>query len=119
VKGWLDDAGSHERVYDVAGAAENRASVDTRTCETRGAGDTALCSVWRDPNFDPAEMAFYYARVVENPVCRWSQQLCVQAGIDCEDSDGVPAVWEECCAENHDKVIQERAWTSPIWYRPQ
>jgi hypothetical protein len=119
IKGWVDDAGSHERVYEVAGNPDNGARVDPRTCEPQGEGNAALCSVWRDPDFDPAAPAFYYARVVENPTCRWSQKLCVQAGVRCEDPGSVPEEWADCCAESHRKVIQERAWTSPIWYRPE
>jgi len=117
VKGWLEGDASFERVFDVAGG-ENGARVEPSTCETSGPGSTALCSVWRDPDFDPSERAFYYARVVENPTCRWSQKLCLAGGVRCDEPDGVPEGFEPCCSPEHRPVIQERAWTSPIWYRP-
>ena len=117
VKGWLEKGGARERVYDVAGGP-NDASVDLATCEQRGAGARQLCSVWEDPDFDADEHAFYYARVLENPTCRWSQKLCVDAGVRCEDPSTVGPGYEGCCSEQHVPVVQERAWTSPIWYSP-
>jgi hypothetical protein len=118
VKGWIDAQGQRrEKVFDVAGEA-NRASVDLATCERRGRGDQKLCAVWTDPEFDAGQRAFYYARVLENPSCRWSQLACVQARVDCSKPDSVGPGFQGCCAPDHGPVIQERAWTSPIWYRP-
>jgi hypothetical protein len=117
VKGWVEDGRPREKVVDVAGG-KNRASVDLETCERKGTGATQLCSVWRDEDFEPNQHAFYYARVLENPTCRWSQQLCVEAGVRCSDPSTVTPGFEACCSDDHDPVIQERAWTSPIWYTP-
>ncbi|HWP66290.1 MAG TPA: DUF3604 domain-containing protein [Candidatus Limnocylindria bacterium] len=117
VKGWLDDAGTHERVFDVA-VAPGPADVDLATCTPRGAGSDALCAVWADPEFDPEAPAFYYARVLEVPSCRWSTRACLQRGIDCRHPGDVPDGWQECCDAHYPKTIQERAWTSPIWYTP-
>jgi hypothetical protein len=118
VKGWVDAKGSvHEKVYDVAGGA-NDASVDTATCERQGEGARSLCSVWSDPDFDASQGAFYYARVLENPSCRWSQHLCIAAGVDCSDAATIASGFEPCCAADHQPTVQERAWTSPIWYQP-
>ncbi|MEM9173824.1 MAG: DUF3604 domain-containing protein [Myxococcota bacterium] len=117
VKGWVEDGEQKEKVVDVAGG-KNLASVDTETCEPAGEGYAQLCSVWRDREFEPDQNAFYYARVVENPTCRWSQHLCVEAGVDCGQPETVTAGYEACCSPAHDPVIQERAWTSPIWYQP-
>jgi hypothetical protein len=118
VKGWVDAAGqTHEKVFDVAGDPDNGATVDTTTCTPSGAGFDSLCAVWRDPEFRPSERAFYYARVLENPTCRWSTHLCNAEGIDC--SGTVPEGYEECCNPEVEKTIQERAWSSPIWYRPE
>ena len=83
----------------------------------RGAGFDSLCAVWSDPEFDATERAFYYARVLENPTCRWSTYLCNAQAIDC--SGTVPEGYEECCNPDVPKTIQERAWSSPIWYRPE
>ena len=112
IKLWLGPDGEpHEAVIDVAGDADNGATVDTATCTPAGPGKDSLCAVWRDPDFDPAAPALYYARVVENPTCRWSTHLCntlsndKRAALGC-DSLGVP------------RTIQERAWTSPVWYTP-
>ncbi len=106
-----------ERVVDVAGG-DNQASVDTRTCERRGRGSEDLCAVWRDPDFDPAQRAFYYARVLENPACRWSQHLCSAAGVVCGEPATIEPGYEACCGSDHRPIVQERAWTSPIWYTP-
>lgn len=118
IKGWVDDDTSYERVYEVAGDPDNGARVDPDTCEAVGAGASSLCGVWRDPDFDPAHLAFYYARVIENPTCRWSQRLCLAAGVRCEDASTIGDGLEDCCSDRHRPIIQERAWTSPIWYQP-
>ena len=111
VKGWVGDDGHfHQAIHEVAGVANNEADVDLATCTPRGAGASRLCGVWRDPDFDPARGAVYYARVLENPSCRYTTRSCATAASEerparCEDPR-VPA------------TIQERAWTSPIWYGP-
>ncbi|MGH7292134.1 MAG: DUF3604 domain-containing protein, partial [Myxococcota bacterium] len=118
IKGWIDaDGATHERVHDVAGDAGNGADVDPATCAPRGAGAAELCAVWEDPEFDPTQRAFYYARVLENPTCRWSTILCHDQGIDC--SGTVAPEYAECCNPAVPKTIQERAWSAPIWYRPE
>ena len=117
VKGWVKDGTAHEKVYDVAGG-DNGASVDTTTCERSGEGAGSLCAVWEDPDFDAGENAFYYARVLENPTCRWSQQVCVQSKVSCDDPSTITPGLEGCCSPAHKPIVQERAWTSPIWYTP-
>ena len=82
-----------------------------RTCEPVGAGADTLCAVWRDPDFDPTRRSFYYARVVENPSCRWNAWQCLEL-----EGDERPA---SCDDPDVPRVIQERAWTSPIWYEPK
>lgn len=108
IKGWVGDDGLfHERIFDVAGG-DNGASVDLDTCEPQGRGADTLCSVWRDPAFDPSHEAVYYARVLENPSCRWSQIQC-NALPDEDRPLG-------CTNPPTPRTIQERLWTSPIWY---
>ena len=110
VKGWVDDAGDvHEEVVDVAGGP-NGADVDPATCAPRGSGYDSLCGVWRDPEFDPARRAVYYARVIENPSCRYHTWQC----LDLPEGDR-PAGCDDDLMQD---VQQERAWTSPIWYTP-
>ncbi len=110
IKGTFTDAGEFKQeIYDVAGRDLN-ASVDLSTCEPSGEGNEQLCGFWRDPDFDPYRPAVYYARVLENPSCRWSWRQC-SAMPEAERPPG-------CSAEDVPKVIQERAWTSPIWYYP-
>jgi hypothetical protein len=117
VKGWLDAAGAtHEAVFDVAGSANNGASVDAATCATSGTDSASLCAVWQDPDFDASEPAFYYARVLENPTCRWSQRACLASGVNC--SAGAPPGFEACCDGSIPATLQERALTSPIWHVP-
>lgn len=119
VKGWVAaDGTTQERVYEVAGNPGNGAGVDLSTCEPTGSGFASLCAVWEDPDFDPAQPAFWYARVLENPSCRWATRQCLAAGIDCSDPDTVPEEFADCCNADYPKTIQERAWTSPIWHRP-
>jgi len=73
-----------------------------------GPGAESLCAVWTDPAFDPAEAAFYYARVLENPTCRWSAWECLALS---------PGARPTACSDPEvPKTIQERAWTSPIWW---
>ena len=110
VKGWADDDGNfHQRIADVAGSAENGADVDPATCKPHGPGRDALCGVWRDPEFDPKQRAVYYARVVENPSCSQTGWSCALA-----PDDRTPP-W---CTDGYKDTVQERAWTSPIWYSP-
>lgn len=113
IKGWVEGGQKFtSRVHDVAGSADNGASVDLDTCERMGQGFDTLCTVWTDPDFDPARPAYYYARVVENPTCRWSTYECNRLR---EDGQDLP---ETCNGEDTTTTVQERAWTSPIWYRP-
>ncbi len=130
VKGWVDGSGAtHEQVFDVAGDPNNGADVDPATCAPRGQGARELCAVWRDPAFNREERAFYYARVLENPTCRWSTRVCKAAGVDPFAPDcttqaaSAGSDFADCCLGPGndaflDPVIQERAWTSPIWYQP-
>jgi hypothetical protein len=111
IKGWMGDEGLfHQEVHDVAGKAHNGADVDLSTCTPRGPGATSLCTVWQDPAFDAEQDAVYYARVVENPSCRWSTRLC----LSMPEGDRPNG----CTMDQLPRVIQERAWTSPIWYVP-
>ena len=116
IKGWIDASGkTHEQVIDVACAGgaqvdpktlrcpDNGAKVDISDCSiNRGTGAAELRTVWRDPNFDPGQRAFYYARALENPTCRWSTWDALRVGI--APRSDLP------------KTIQERAWSSPIHY---
>jgi hypothetical protein len=118
VKGWIEGGEARERVYDVAGSADDGAGVDEQTCETFGPGADELCRVWSDPDFDPDQRSFYYARVLENPTCRWSARACNARGVDCREPRTQTGGLEVCCDPAHRRTIQERAWTSPIWYAP-
>jgi hypothetical protein len=115
VKGWVESGTPRERVYDVAGTPA-AATVDVASCTPSGPGAETLCTVWRDPEFDPSFPALYYVRVVENPTCRWTAFTCNAVAVDC--AAGAPAGFEGCCDPAFPKTIQERAWTSPIWYAP-
>ena len=111
IKGWIDSSGQwRESVIEVSGSATNGATVDGATCEQSGPGDTELCQVWEDPDFDPSLPAFYYVRAVENPSCRWSSWECLR----------LPAAErpQECTSPLVPLATQEMAWSSPIWYAP-
>ena len=113
----IENGETREKVVDVA-VSGSEAGIDLATCERTGGGRTSLCSVWSDPDFDPQAPAFYYARILEDPSCRWSQYICNAASVNCADPGSVPEGLQGCCSEAHRPVIQERAWTSPIWYTP-
>ena len=115
IKGWLENGEHQEQVYDVACSdgltvdpdahrcPDNGARVNLEDCSrTANVGATELKALWQDPEFTPAQEAFYYVRVLENPVCRWSTWDAIRAGET--PRPDLPA------------TIQERAWSSPIWY---
>jgi hypothetical protein len=116
VKVWFDGATTHEAVYDVAGEAGAGGTVDPHTCLSTGRGADNLCTVWTDPRFDARHHAAYYVRVLEAPTCRWNAYVCNDARVDCDRPPTVPAGLASCCDDAVPKTIQERAWTSPIWY---
>ena len=118
VKGWREGDAPQVAVYDVAGDPDNGATVDTTTCQPSGPGAAALCAVWTDPAWDPAQRAFYYARVLENPTCRWSTLQCNAHGVDCGNPATIGEGLEGCCDARFERVVQERAWSSPIGYAP-
>ena len=120
IKGWITASGQRqEKVVDVAGDPFNGATVDTSSCATSGKGFAQLCTVWTDEEFNPQEQAYYYSRVVENPSCRWSQRICAARGVNCAIPDTIGEGLEGCCSAEHRPSIQERAWSSPIWYSPR
>lgn len=117
VKGWMDSKGkTHEKVYDVAWSGDRSAgadgklpavgnTVDAATANyTNTIGAPELGTIWSDPDFDPEQSAFYYARVIEIPTPRWSTYEAFRYGVPIPD--GAPV------------STQERAYTSPIWYTP-
>lgn len=114
IKGWLEGGEARWQVFDVAGDLDNGASVDPTTCTPSGAGADSLCAVWEDPSFVPDQPAVYYARVVENPTCRWQAHICNAAGVDCALPETVTEGFEGCCTQVVEQ--RERAWSSPIWY---
>ena len=84
---------------------DNGATVDLADCSiSADLGAAELEAVWTDPDFDPGQRAFYYVRVLENPECRWSTWDAIRSGV--EPRPDIPA------------TIQDRAWSSPIWYLP-
>jgi hypothetical protein len=117
VKGWLNDDGdTQENVYDIVWSGDRIAgtngklppvsnTVDAATASfTNAIGASELAAVWEDPDFDPEQPAFYYARVIEIPTPRWSTHEAFRFGVPIPE--GAPV------------STQERAYTSPVWYTP-
>ena len=110
IKGWVDEAGgAYYRVFDVAGDDDSSGEIDVQSGEWSGPGHDALCAVFEDTQFDPAQPSYYYMRAVEAPSLRWSGRQCLEL------PDGQRPVE---CSNTAPRVIQELAWSSPIWYRP-
>ena len=118
IKGWLDDSGvAQQQVYDVAWSGDRRPGADgkvpavgnTVDIETglwsNSIGAPQLATVWEDPDFDRDTTAFYYVRAIEIPTPRHSLYDAIALGKDVEDTQ-------------HPATIQERAYSSPIWYTP-
>ena len=118
IKGWVADGVTNEQVYDVACSDGGQVDPETHRCPDNGARvDLSDCSItenvgasnleviWQDPDHNPQHRAFYYARALENPTCRWSTWDAVKAGVEPRP--------------DLKKTLQERAWSSPIWVMPQ
>ncbi len=117
IKVWVEDGAQKERVFDVAWSGKRRIdpgtgklpavgdSVDLHTARyANNIGAAQLSTVWKDPTFAARQPAVYYVRALEIPTPRWSTLRAVQFGLDLPRA--VPP------------TIQERAWSSPIWYTP-
>jgi len=119
IKGWVDMASGRpkEKVFDIACSdnltpdpitnrcPDNGARVNINDCSiTTNIGASELKTIWKDPEFSPEDKSFYYVRVLENPSCRWSTWDAIKSGYKPR--------------EDLHETIQERAWTSPIWYIP-
>ena len=120
IKGWIDNNSGRpkEKVFDVACSDGMQPDPITNRCPDNGArvnindcsistnvGSSELKTVWKDPEFAPDDKTFYYVRVLENPTCRWSTWDAIKAGY--KPREGLH------------ETIQERAWSSPIWYIPK
>ena len=120
IKGWIDNNSGRpkEKVFDVACSDGMQPDPITNRCPDNGArvnindcsistnvGSSELKTVWKDPEFAPDDKTFYYVRVLENPTCRWSTWDAIKSGY--KPREGLH------------ETIQERAWSSPIWYIPE
>lgn len=117
IKVWTDKGNARERIYDIACAGgavpdratrrcpESQARVSLDTCQTNGAGEAEMRVLWRDPDYKPGHDAVYYIRVLEAPTCRWSTWDAIR--------NGTPP------NPNVAPTVQERAWTSPVFVKPE
>ena len=118
IKGWYQNGYPQEKIYNVAWSDGRKLDPQTgklppvgntvnikQASYTNTIGDTQLSATWTDPDFDPSHHAVYYVRVLEIPTPRWSTYDAKALGMD--PPEGV------------EPAIQERAWSSPIWYTPE
>ena len=118
IKGWIDLGEFREKVFDVACAGGHKPDPSSRRCPdydfsvnptncgaSKASDSTELKTLWRDPEFDESQLAFYYVRVLEHPKCRWSTWDAIRSNV--KPRIGIP------------ETIQDRAWSSPIWYVPK
>ena len=120
IKGWVDMASGRpkEKIFDVACSDGLQPNPNTNICPDNGAkvnindcsissnvGSSELKTIWKDPEFVKENKSFYYVRVLENPTCRWSTWDAIKSGYKPR--------------EDLHETIQERAWTSPIWFIPE
>jgi hypothetical protein len=118
VKGWTQGGQTFEKVYDVVCSdglkadarsgrcPDNGATVNLADCSvSAGKGAPELSTTWTDSDFTASERAFYYVRVLENPTCRWAQRRALATNSKAPADEAL--------------IIQERAWSSPIWYTPR
>jgi hypothetical protein len=113
IKGTLVDGEPRYQVIDVAEAARP-GQLDLATCRADGGGASELCAVFEDREHSPGTPAFYYARVLEAPSCRWQARACLEAGVDCQHPEPLTPGLEPCC-EEAPRYVRERAWSSPIF----
>jgi len=117
IKGWYENGYPQEKIYNVAWSDDRKINAKTgklpqvgntvdvhNASYTNSIGDNELMAVWSDPDFKPEHHAVYYVRVLEIPTPRWTTYDAKAMGI--APPEGV------------DAAIQERAWSSPIWYTP-
>lgn len=117
IKGWVENGKTHEKIYDVVWsddrvldkkgklpAVGNTVNIENATY-TNDIGSVELSTVWTDPDFDAGQRAFYYVRVLEIPTPRWTTYDAARYGLE------LPA--------DVPRTIQERAYSSPIWYSPK
>ena len=116
VKGWMDHGERRERVYDVALSGDRTVGEDGQVLEvgdtvdiqsatyTNTIGAAQLGALWIDRDFDPEQQAFYYARVLEIPTPRWTTHDA--------------AVFEIPPPDNVPRTVQQRVYSSPVWYEP-
>ena len=138
IKGWSDAAGArHVQVFDaIARSPDAVTPPSQQDCSVQPANHPErLCAIWQDPQFDVRQNAYYYARALEIPSCRWSTRLCVKAGVQCAALDPANGMfsaasgwqgYEGCCridgspgsfsGRNAFTTVEERAWASPIWF---
>jgi hypothetical protein len=119
IKGWVDEDGNtQERIYDAAVSDGRKIDEDGRCKKPVGStvnvadasytntiGNAMFTAYWKDPDFDPNERAFYYVRVIEIPTPRWTAYDAKRYGIQ--------------MAEGVKMTVQDRAYTSPVWYNPE
>jgi hypothetical protein len=116
IKGWVDNGAMKEKIFNVAVSDNREIKADGSVVPleapvnlengafTTDQGAPVLSRFWEDPEFDPSQQAFYYARVIQLPSARWTLWDEIREGVE----------YPETVA----KTIQERAWGSPIWYNP-
>jgi len=111
IKVWSNGDGVYgQAVHDVEVSDPVQSGLDLNRCTMSAGGASSFCKTWKDPDYNPEKAVAYYMRVIEMPSCRWSRRQCLELPEALRPAN--------CQKPEVPQIVEERAWTSPIWFMP-